>query len=247
MTDKEKLNQLFEAALKDTSPGVKPLARAFPKPEIVPMPAPIPEPAAVVAKVPEPAAVVVEVPEAPAAVEPLVVPMENAGLDHETSTELGKLLDEQTGRKNRKHRREKLITLAACLTLTCGGFGWFVHSPARVQAFHQVVKDIRSTGDIKGMVASYSKALDKVAARSAQIDQSTRAMGVSADQSNEKDPNMDAEMKAMMGGEGKTTGDRSKMLQQAFGKKIGNQETPTVPVTKPVAKLAAEDSFDLNH
>ena len=234
MTDKEKLDQLFQAALKDTSTIVNPLERAFPKQEALP----------VLAAFPQPLIIFDTIPAMPTVLEPLVVPVENAGLEHSTSAELGALLDEQTARKNRRHRREKVLTLAACLALTCGGFGWFVHSPARVQAFHEVIRDIRSTGDIKSMVASYTKSLEKISARSAQIDQSTRAMGVSTNQVNEKDPNFDAEMKTMMGGQGKTSGDRSKMLQQAFGKKTGNSVTPTIPVTKEAAKVATGDLFE---
>ena len=234
MTDKEKLNQLFQAALKDAANDTKPLTRVFPKQETAPMPTPLPQPEPVIAAIP--ATLVVT--------EPLVVPMANAGLDEEASAELGKLLDEQMARKKRRHRRGSLLALAACLALTGGSYGWFVHSPDRVEAFHQVIKDIKASGDLKGMVASYTKALEKISTRSTQIDQSTMAMGVSANQDGLKDVNFDAEMKGMMGGEGKTAGERSQMLQQAFGKKIGNTETPTIPVTKQVAKIAKEESFE---
>jgi hypothetical protein len=234
MTDKEKLNQLFQAALKGAANESKPLARALPKQESIPMPAPLPQQEPVIATLPV----------APFATEPLVVPMENAGLDLASSTELGIMLDEQNARLKRRHRRETILALAACLALTGGSYGWFVNSPARVEAFHQVIRDVRATGDIKGMVASYTKSLNKIAARSTQIDQSTMAMGVSANQDDAKDPNFDAEMKAMMGGQGKTTGDRNKLLKQAFGKKIGNTDTPAVPVTKEVAKIAKDVSFE---
>lgn len=241
MTDKEKLNQLFQAALKDVSDGSKPLARVFPKQESVAVPAPVTQP--------EPA--LAAIPQATPVMETLVVPMENAGLDHAASAELGAMLDEQNARMRRKRNREKIFTLAACLTLTGGCYGWFVHSPERVEAFYQTIRDIRSVGDVKGMIASYTKALEKISVRSQQIDQSTRAMGVSTNQDNEKDPNFDAEMKTMSGGEGKTVGDRNKMLQDAFGKEIGGAATPvsagtpdTKPVDKPATKVAAGDSFD---
>ena len=44
-------------------------------------------------------------------------------------------------------------------------------------------------------------------------------MGVSANQDDAVDPNMNAEMLSLMGGEGKTTGQRNQMVKNAFGSK----------------------------
>ncbi|GAA5126882.1 hypothetical protein JIN84_09505 [Luteolibacter yonseiensis] len=209
MTDKEKLNKLFQAALQDSSEPGKPPTRVFPTspaaaapvPPQEPAPAPIP----VAAAPPEPAP-------------DLVRPMENAGLDEAASKELGLLLDEQMERKKRGRRRELLVTLGVCLALAGGGYGWFVQSPQRVQAFQEAMRDLRASGDVSSMVAKYRQALDRVAVRSQQIDQATAAMGVKGGAGDEKDPYMEEEMRAMMGGEkGKTVGQRNKMLQDNFG------------------------------
>lgn len=226
MTDQEKLQQLFQAALKaPPAEGKAALALAFPTPAPLPTPAPVPEPLPQIVSTPLP----------------------NAGLDEATSAELGALLDAQMAGQKRKRRRELIGTFVVLLGLTGGGFGWFVQSPTRVQAFREAMADIRSVGDVAAMVAKYQVALDKIATRSNQIDQATEAMGGSANQDGMKDVNMDAEMQAMMGGEGKTTGERNKMLQNAFGKKIKAPEPAIKPTSdQAAAKKASADSFSVN-
>jgi hypothetical protein len=233
MTDQEKLQQLFQAALKaPPAEGNAAFARAFPTPAPVAV-APVSE---------APPA-----PEPPAAVAASTAPVAHAGLDDAASAELGALLDAQMAGQKRKRRRELIGTFVVLLGLTGGGFGWFVQSPTRVQAFREAMADIRSVGDVAAMVAKYQVALDKIATRSNQIDQATEAMGGSANQDGMKDVNMDAEMQAMMGGEGKTTGERNKMLQNAFGKKIKAPEPAIKPTSdQAAAKKASADSFSVN-
>ncbi len=230
MTDQEKLKQLFEAALKDTSDLNKAPTRAFVTPSVKPIPPTSPPPEPVQEIAPAPVAVV-EIP---------VAPPVNAGLDDATATELGVLLDEQRARIKRRHIRQTLTTLAVCLALCGGGFGWFVQSPDRVQAFKDAIKDVRSVGDVKSLVANYRDALDRVAARSQQIDQATAAMGVKASAADEEDPYFDAEMQEMMGGEGKTVGQRNKALQQNFDQ----MKTESGVETVPVSRLAETNSFE---
>ena len=225
MTHTEKLQQIFAAALKDNSEFDKAPTRAFPtspsaQPVAVSQPAPAAEP--------EP---VIEVPAAPA---------ENAGLSAAASAELGTLLDEQHQRKASKHRRETLATLAVILTLTGGGVGWIVQSPQRLQAMKEAVHDIRSVGDVKSIVAKYQAALDKIGDRSKQIDHATVSMGVSANQDDAVDPNMNAEMLALMGGKGKTTGERNQKVQNAFGSQKDTTEAKNDP--QPTAAVPREYS-----
>ncbi|MEO5917715.1 MAG: hypothetical protein ABIS50_26020 [Luteolibacter sp.] len=249
MTDKEKLQQLFQAALQDSSHGTKPLARAFPTAPAVVTPPVLQSPS----PAPVQPAVVVEVP-APRAIEPLVQPMPNAGLDHETATELGALLDAQIKRKARRRRRELVMTLVVCFGLTGGGYGWFIQSPSRVQAFSDAMKDIRSVGDIKGMVAKYQKALDRVAARGQQIDQASVAMGVDPTKVSNEDAYFTEETKDVMKVEGVDMGARNKRLQDSLGKLAKHPDAaaavaeadaakkPGKPVDKSVAKTG--DSFE---
>lgn len=207
MTDKEKLRKLFHAALlaPDELPVGEP-TRAVAAPEVPPArtqspPASAPTPNDSPSPVPE-------------AATPVVV---NLGLDSASAAELAALLDEQHKRKTRKRRRETLVTLGVLFGLTGGGFGWFVHSPERVRAFQEALSDIRSVGDIQGLVGKYRAALDKVAVHSKQIDRATESIGVTSKQDGEKDRYFDKETRAMMGSEGETTGERNRALQDKFG------------------------------
>lgn len=234
-TDQDKLQKLFQAALNDASAEKATLARAFPKstpvtPQMPPQVTAMPAPQAF--QIPaEPVA-----PAAPAAAEDCVQPMANAGLDEAAAEELRILLDEQHLRLKRKRRRETVCALAVFFAITGGGFGWFVHSPDRVQAFKDAIRDIRSAGDVMAMVDKYRKALDKIAVRGDQINQATESMGVTSSLEGVKDIYMDAEMKEMMGGEGKTVGERNRMLQQKFGD--GIKGAPKIPGAAALPKNA---------
>lgn len=232
MTDKEKLQKLFDAAMKapDPTPQVA-LQRAFPQgatsaaPPVAATPVPVPVVSPVV-EAPSPA--VAEAPNPQVAV-----------LDDAASTELGALLDEQIARGRSKRKRDALVTALVLFGMTGGSFAWFVQSPERVEAVRSAMREIRSVGDVKSLVAKYQAALDKIGARSQQIDQATAAMGVTKTAADDVDPNLDAEMKEMMGGEGKTTGQRNAALQQAFG----DRAKEGGGTLKAEQGLTQEDSF----
>ena len=234
MTDKEKLQKLFDAALKAPEPscGVSP-QRAFPQsatptaPVAAVMPQSLPVPVDAVLPDPETVNLVADAPSG--------APV----LDDAASTELGILLDEQISRQRSKRKRDALVTALVLFGMAGGGFGWFVQSPDRVEAVRSAMREIRSVGDVKAIVAKYQAALDRIGARSQQIDQATAAMGVTAGPEDDLDPNMEAEMKEMMGGEGKTTGQRNAAMQKAFGDRA--KDAGGLLTAKQ--GLAAEDSF----
>lgn len=243
---KEKLQKLFQAALLDANEEKVTLARAYPKSTLDTLAAQAATPSApLIPAQPEPVATVPAQVVAPVTTATeFVQPMDNAGLDAASAEELRILLEEQHLRLKRKRRRETVGALVVFLALTGGGFGWFVHSPERVQAVREAIKEVRSVGDIQGLVAKYQKALDKIGTRSQDIAAATESMGVSADQTGMKDVYMDAEMKQMMGKEGgKTVGERNKMLQEKFGNvKTGGLKAAVVPgaaVPKPAQAPAA--------
>ena len=71
-------------------------------------------------------------------------------------------------------------------------------------------------------------------------------MGCSANQENEKDPNYNVEMKAMMGGKGKPTGERYSALQKTSGKKFKQPESTEAAATKtPPDKNAEADAHSI--
>lgn len=260
MTDKEKLQKLFDAALKaPVEPASSVPQRAFPTPtwEAQPTQAPqapvyavpsafatpgMPTTLPVQAAAPAPLAAAEPLPVAPAAAPaalaaaPLPVSSDTPILDDAASDELAALLDDQFARKKRKRRRETLV-LAALMLGMCGGAGaWVVNNPHRIEAFKSALRDIRSVGDVKSLVAKYNDALNRVAARGRQIDQATTALHVKASPADEKDAFMDAEMKQMMGKEGgKTIGDRARLMKKNFGhmeEKSGVDTSATVSALK---------------
>lgn len=239
MTDQEKLQKLFQAALQDSSEMSKVPTRAFPTSASFPAPASVPVAMPFTQPVPVAAPEPVDI-----AQEAAVVLPSQAGLDDKTSTELGTLLDEQKTRLARKRRRDTLIALGVILGLSGGGFGWFVQDPQRVQAFKDAIRDVRSIGDVRSMVAKYRESLDRVAARGQQIEQATNAMGVVKTAGDEEDPYFEEETKGMMGGEGKTVGQRNKNMTDNFGhmqKEQGVQEDEAK--SGKDVKVSEEQSF----
>jgi len=141
-----------------------------------------------------------------------------ASLDLSINAELAAIMDAKIAKDKRRRRRSFLITILFFVGVTGGAAGWVVLNPERLEAMKAVIAEIKSVGDIQGMVAKYQQALDKVAVRGKQIDAATIAMGVDPTSVDEHaDPGFDKEMRAMMGEEGgKTTAQRDKILRQKF-------------------------------
>ena len=212
MIDSEKLQKLFQAALKDPSEEHPAPSPVFPTPPSVRQ--------AAIESNPELAApVCVEI-------DDTAPPAANTGMAEAASAELKALLDEQIQRKNGKRRREMIGRLVFVCLLIGGSSAWLVQTPGRVEALKQAIHDIHEAGDLKTMVAKYQQALHRVAQRSQQINAATESLGVSADQDHDKDPNFNAEMKAMMAGEGKTSGERNGAVQKAFTQKLAPAAAP---------------------
>lgn len=212
MTDQEKLQRLFDAALRDSSPVEKAPTRAVPSPSVSPQAEPETREIPAAASAPAKAA------SAPVSGDRALLSAEEVPtLDKAAAEELGILLDAQIKRQKSKRRRESLVMAVFLIGLTGGSSAWFVHSPERVKALFAVIAEIRSVGDIQAMVAKYEAALQRVKVRGEQIDMATTSMGVKIT-GDEKDQYFDAEMKEMMGGEGKTSGDRAALLEKTYGK-----------------------------
>lgn len=216
MPEHDKLQQLFNAALKSRTEDYhrKPAdMRAVPTPRSADVPA------ATAAAVPRPAVVVDS---------PAVAEVPPRGLSAAESEKLGTLLDEQNHRRKRGHRMEALVTALVLFGMSGGGLAWFVQDNKRVQAFQEALRDIRSVGDIKSLVASYQDSLDRIAARSNQIDDTSRAMGIDPSKGTGEDPYMETEMQEMMGEEGgQTVGSRNKRMMENFGHIAGKNGVDT--------------------
>lgn len=216
MTDQEKLQKLFDAALKDGSEVNRKLTRVGPSTSSPAPRDPVQSAATAVMDAPAHSSTDVETAEPSG---DFVKPMENAGLDHQTSDELAGLLDAKIARDARKHKRGRIITILFFVSITAGGAGWVAKSPERFNALCDALRDIRSVGDVKSMVAKFQSSLDKVAVRGQQIDQATQAMGVVDTGEDHEDAYFTEEMKGMMGEQGKnqkTVGERAAKLEAAF-------------------------------
>lgn len=111
-----------------------------------------------------------------------LVPVITAGLDDATSAELGALLNERHQRMKNRRRGSFWATVVFLLDLAGGGYGWFIQSPQRVQAFHDALDDIRSVGDFPSIVTKYKKSLEKIKVRTTQIDRASSLLGISPNQ-----------------------------------------------------------------
>jgi len=83
---------------------------------------------------------------------------------------------------------------------------------------------------IGSLTTRYDQQLEKIAVRGDQIRDATSTLGADPDSLAEGvDPNMEAEMEQMMGGEGVTSVDRDKVFKEKFGivaKLAGGKEKP---------------------
>lgn len=146
MTHAEKLQQLFEAALKDPSDLRKSPTRSFPTTHDV-----LPLAVNQQARPPEPApAPVVEAPPGPVV---------NAVLSDTASTDPGARPDGRQRQETGTLRNGMLLALGVLFALTGIGFCWFVQSPQRVEAWQEAIRDVRSVGDVTSIGAKYQAAL----------------------------------------------------------------------------------------
>lgn len=171
-----------------------------------------------------------------------------ASLDTGISAELGAIMDAKVARAKRRRRRGLIFMSLFFVGVTGGAAGWVVTNPERFDAMKKVVAEIKSVGDIQGMVDKYQKALDKVAVRSEQITDATIAMGVDPASADEMaDQGFDAEMRAMMGEDGgPTTAARNAKLMEKFkhvqegGSLIKGAEEPKDGAAEAKAEAEAE-------
>ena len=166
-----------------------------------------------------------------------------ASLDTGINAELGAIIDAKVARNKRKRRRGTIFLVLFFLGVTGGATGWVVTNPERFEAMKKVVAEIKSVGDIKGMAAQYQKALDKVAARSEQIDATILSMGGDpASAAGMEDQGFDKEMSGMMGEDGgSTAAARNIKLQDKF-KHVQEGGSLMEGADKEAAKKAAADS-----
>lgn len=228
MTTQERINQLAFAALQET-----------PTPPLPHEPAPVTGEAA-----PQASAKPFVFTAAPMPVSPVATTTTPAPFETKAEADMRTLIDERERRLGRRRSlQSKLVTALVLSALAATGF-WYAKSPEAQGWMQNLIPALKQSGKDLKMAASteqYDKQLEKVAVRSDQIDEATRALGVDPKSVGEKDDlYLEKETREFMGENAPTTADRDRALRSTFGivgKLRGNKEAPQDP--KAGAKPAA--------
>lgn len=159
--------------------------------------------------------------------------------------DLSQLLDEQVARLVKKRRQANWVIFAFFGLMMGSASAWYASSEGNRRMVADLIMDIKASGkDFKligsatGMASQYDKALEKIGTRSQDVDQATTSLGI--DPTKVTEDGMETEMKDMMGGKGKTSGERNRLLQQklgGFAKAQVKEEQKNLPEKAPVSKV----------
>jgi hypothetical protein len=139
-------------------------------------------------------------------------------LDEMQEVDLSSLLDLQDKREDHESKRTGRVLLLSCGCLfILIAFCCLVTASNR-RAFEGLVRNLEESrrdmdpvGISKPPANPFDDVLQKLGSRSIDVDNATRSLGT--DPSTVKEDGMDAEMKQMMGGEGRTSGERQRAVQ----------------------------------
>lgn len=132
------------------------------------------------------------------------------------------LLEEQAERLRKRRRGANWVIVAFFGLLFTSASAWYVSSENNQRKVADLILDFKSSGkDFKmianptGIADQYDKALEEIGSRSKDIDQASASLGV--DPTTVVEDGMEAEMKEMAGGEGRTVGERNRLLKAKLG------------------------------
>ena len=156
--------------------------------------------------------------------------------------DLSTLLDLQDERHLTESRQSTRLILRFCGFLLIVAGVWYAVSASnrrKVDGLIQDVKDSRrdlqQISSPEGMTGAYDQVLEKLGTRATDIDTATQSLGV--DPASVPEDGMDAEMKTMMGGEGRTAGERQRVVEgvaHAVGMKVPTAHAAGAVSAKPV-------------
>lgn len=136
--------------------------------------------------------------------------------------DLSVLLDEQARRLKKKRQRANWFILVVLLALGGSGGAWYAKSPENRAAVAQFIqhikegrKDLALVADPVAMAQQFDESLAEINTRKDAIAEASQSMGVNTD--NVVEDGLNAEMKDMMGGEGRTVAERNAMLREKMG------------------------------
>lgn len=164
------------------------------------------------------------------------------------------LLEEQAERLRKRRRGANWVILGFFGLLFTSASAWYASSENNQRKVADLILDFKSSGkDFKmignavGMADQYDKALETIGTRSKDIDQASVSLGV--DPTMVTEDGMESEMKEMMGGEGRTVGERNKLLKAKLGvfadaqvkaqQRKDAEKAAQAPVAKPKKAAAA--------
>jgi hypothetical protein len=230
-TDKEKLQKLFEAALREPEPTTVNNRENSP---------PSATPVAVQPTVPTSQERDCGASCEPLKPEPMAVVA--SSMSDAASEELAGLLDDQHRRKSRRRRLETLVTLCVLFGGMAGGWVWFNSDAHRKQALREVLNDIHTLNDARLIAAKYENALDRIATRSRQIDQASATLGADPTQPASGGA-LDSQMKEFSGGTA-TPIERAELPKRSLS---NSSESTGAPSPEPEAGQPTpnEDTFRL--
>jgi hypothetical protein len=127
-------------------------------------------------------------------------------------------LDLQNERQEKESKQSTRLILMGCGSLLVVGLVWYAISPETRREVDGLIQNVKESqqdldqmnhpGEIK---SPYDRIMDKLGSRSVEIDTAARSLGV--DPTTVHEDGMDAEMKGMMGGKGRTAGERERMVE----------------------------------
>jgi hypothetical protein len=218
MTAQEKIQELAMAALRSAppAPGVPKPATFMADAEKLRAAIPVAVPAAPEAKAG------LDISSLPVAEAKPAPQSEALPFKDEGDPELRAMIEARDAQKAKSLKRNGIAVSCTFLALLVAGGTWFAVSPSAqakvarvVPLFKESVRDARSLADTK---ENFDKSLEKVAGHGQFIDEATRSLGADPNSvTKEQEAELDASMKQMMGGEGRTTSERNKELQQKLG------------------------------
>lgn len=136
--------------------------------------------------------------------------------------ELRAMIDGRDQKKAKSLKRQSLTMTFSLLAVLSAVGGWIVVSPAAQAKVARVVPLLKeSAHDVKPIAnakGEFDKSLDKISANGAVLDEASRQLGVDPTTvPAEAGEGLDGGMKDMMGGEGRTTSERDKEMQEKLG------------------------------
>jgi len=132
--------------------------------------------------------------------------------------DLSSLLDLQDAREESESKRSSRVILisSGCLFVLVVFFCVVTASNRRkvdglIQNLEESRHELEPVGGKDAFAKAYDDMMAKLGSRSTDIDHATRSLGT--DPSTVKEDGMDPEMKQMMGGEGRTAGERQRAIE----------------------------------